>query len=302
MNGEPARKAAAGPIRAALRRGEVLAGLLTGIAILCAAGIILHIDERNAQLKKHFAGDRNAANRIDLAVRVQKVDALNEDLVVSVLPTPRGALVQPDRTPVKSFTVDVGTTAAPPFLRFPAGLPIVAQTVRVGFQNGGTISDYPLDHYTAVLRFISTLGDRRVPSFVTLREADPFFLASVRATGTYPDVVLYSVRVSRSRGTLILAWFIIVAMWALALAVLGGALDLISRASGVVWPALAWMAATIFALVGMRNAAPGSPPIGSLIDYAAFFWAEAIVTVSLISTVISGIHADRAEMKSDRRS
>lgn len=37
------------------------------------------------------------------------------------------------------------------------------------------------------------------------------------------------------------------------------------------------MAATLFALVGMRNAAPGGPPIGSPIDYIAFFWAEAII-------------------------
>ena len=302
MNGEPAKTAPAGSIRAALRRGRVLVGLLTGIVILCAASILLHIDERDAQLKKHVAGDRSAADRIDLDVRVQQVDALNEDLVVSVLPTPRGSLVQPDRTPVKSFTVEVGETAAPPLLRFPAGLPIVAQTVKVGFQNGGTVSDYPLDRYTAVLQFIGMLGDRHVPLFVRLREADPFFNASVRATGTYPYVVRYSVRVSRSRGTLIFAWFIMVAMWALALSVLGGALDLISRGSGVVWPALGWMAATLFALVGMRNAAPGSPPIGSLIDYAAFFWAEAIVTVSLICAVISGIHADRAAMKADQRS
>ncbi|MFF2744216.1 DUF4436 family protein [Kitasatospora sp. NPDC058048] len=37
------------------------------------------------------------------------------------------------------------------------------------------------------------------------------------------------------------------------------------------------MAATLFALVGIRNAAPGGPPIGSLIDCIAFFWAEAII-------------------------
>ena len=65
------------------------------------------------------------------------------------------------------------------------------------------------------------------------------------------------------------------------------------------WPALGWMAATLFALIGMRNAAPGSPPIGSLIDYAAFFWAEAIVAGSLTYVAATGIRAERAAIKSN---
>jgi hypothetical protein len=54
------------------------------------------------------------------------------------------------------------------------------------------------------------------------------------------------------------------------------------------------MAATLFALIGMRNAAPGAPPIGSLIDYASFFWAEAIVAASLAVTAWSGIRSEHA--------
>jgi hypothetical protein len=132
---------------------------------------------------------------------------------------------------------------------------------------------------------------------VSLREVDSFFLTKVRATTIVGQTVTYHIRISRSRGTLILVWFMMVAMWALALSVLGGAWVLVTRRSGLVWPALGWMAATLFALVSMRNAAPGSPPIGSLIDYAAFFWAEAIVAASLTYAVVGGIRADRAAIR-----
>jgi hypothetical protein len=37
------------------------------------------------------------------------------------------------------------------------------------------------------------------------------------------------------------------------------------------------MAASLFALAAFRNTAPGSPPIGSILDYAAFLWTEAII-------------------------
>ncbi|MFG2904274.1 DUF4436 family protein [Kitasatospora sp. NPDC048286] len=100
--------------------------------------------------------------------------------------------------------------------------------------------------------------------------------------------VLVTERISRSRSTFILAWFMMAAMWALALSVLVAAWLIVRQRRGIVWPALGWMAATLFALVGMRNAAPGNPPIGSLLDYAAFFWAELLVAVGLTTVVVRG--------------
>ncbi|WP_223244548.1 DUF4436 family protein [Streptomyces sp. CBMA156] len=57
------------------------------------------------------------------------------------------------------------------------------------------------------------------------------------------------------------------------------------------------MAATLFALVGLRNAAPGSPPIGSLLDYAAFFWAELLVAVGLTMVVVRGARIEGGHEK-----
>jgi hypothetical protein len=75
-------------------------------------------------------------------------------------------------------------------------------------------------------------------------------------------------------------------------AVLGGAQVLVRKRPGIVWPALGWMAATLFALVSLRNAAPGAPPIGSIMDYLAFFWAEGIIAVGLAVTAATGIRTE----------
>ena len=248
--------------------------------------------------KKYFAGDRKAANRVDLDVTVQQVDATNGDLVLRVLATPRGTLARADGTPARDLVVEVSPSIAPE-LRFLAGQPVAVRSVRSTLASTGIVTDYPFDHYTTELVIGATVAGRDVPSYVSLREVDPFFLTNVRRSVSIPGVVVEQIRISRSRGTLILAWFMIVAMWALALSVLGGAWILTARRQGMVWPALGWMAATLFALIGMRNAAPGSPPIGSLIDYAAFFWAEAIVAGSLTYVVASGIRAERAAIKSN---
>ncbi|MFD5437012.1 DUF4436 family protein [Kitasatospora sp. NPDC127067] len=38
--------------------------------------------------------------------------------------------------------------------------------------------------------------------------------------------------------------------------------------------------------------APGSPPIGSLIDYVAFSWAEGVIAAGLACTAWSGIRTE----------
>ncbi|HKN50847.1 MAG TPA: DUF4436 family protein, partial [Amycolatopsis sp.] len=103
------------------------------------------------------------------------------------------------------------------------------------------------------------------------------------------------VRFSRSSSALVFAIFMMVTMWGLAIAVLLGARYLVSGRRGMVWPAFGFMAATLFALAGFRNAAPGSPPIGSLLDYLAFLWAEVIIAFSVVVAVVAGVIADRAK-------
>jgi len=71
--------------------------------------------------------------------------------------------------------------------------------------------------------------------------------------------------------------------------VLGASVVLVRHHHGLVYPALGWMAATLFALVVVRNAVPGSPPIGSLFDYAAFLWAEAVIAVSVGVVSVHGM-------------
>ena len=56
---------------------------------------------------------------------------------------------------------------------------------------------------------------------------------------------------------------------------------------------LGWAAALLFALPAVRNNLPGAPPLGALIDYCAFFWAEALVGLSML--VLIGLWYRAAE-------
>jgi hypothetical protein len=80
--------------------------------------------------------------------------------------------------------------------------------------------------------------------------------------------------------------FIMVVMWALALAAIAVVVNLVARRRRFEGAFTAFLAALLFAFPTVRNALPGIPPVGVLFDYAAFFWAEAIVALSLIALII----------------
>ena len=76
-------------------------------------------------------------------------------------------------------------------------------------------------------------------------------------------------------------------MWALALGALAVAVSLVARRRRFEAGFAAFSAALLFAFPTVRNSLPGIPPVGVLFDYAAFFWAEALVALALI-TLIAG--------------
>jgi hypothetical protein len=176
-------------------------------------------------------------------------------------------------------------------------------SLRTSFERG-SVSAYPLDEYVAQLRLQAEYDNRPAPLVVTFVNADALFdvYANIDPAkrAWYPEdesstdsdqlpTVTLDMQADRATGTLVLAWFMMLAVWALALVVLGGAAVLVARRAGLTWEAYAWMAATLFALVGLRQAAPGNPPTGALIDYAAFYWAEALVALGLVASVVSGL-------------
>lgn len=100
--------------------------------------------------------------------------------------------------------------------------------------------------------------------------------------------------VYRSMPTLIFAVFVMVLMLGLALGAVVAAFYVLHWRRGLVFPACSMMAAILFALIPLRNAVPGSPPIGSLIDFGSIFIAEAVIAIALISSIVLSFRDQRS--------
>jgi len=258
------------------------------VPVLCGAGILMYLHERTTQNSGTAVGDASSPDRIELYVTAQQVNAAQQRLQLRVEIIPHGKLAADGLdVPAKYLSLYTSSPTRAQ-IDFPADRPAPAQDLDLSMY-GGTVSDYPFDGYDAQVSFAASMDGQSVPLSMTFGDIDPFFHIATVDGGYQNDAVNLTVHVSRAQGSKLLAGFMMVVMWALALSVLGGAWILVSRRRGLVWPALGWMAATLFALAGLRNTAPGAPPIGCVLDYAAFFWAELLTAVGVVAVSAWGV-------------
>ncbi|CAM5465680.1 hypothetical protein GCM10010329_31960 [Streptomyces spiroverticillatus] len=275
------------PARRPVLFGTLLVLLTVAVAVL--GGLWLQFGEREDQDARTTVGG-SAPDRIDIDASVQRVDALARELVLRVRVTPRGAYAEAGGvSPTEDLTLQTSPSVRGD-LTFLAHRRIASVDVPVTL-TGGAVTDYPFDTYETDLEFGTMLAGEPVPVRMSLSNSDTLFALDVEGTAVR-DAAAFTADVSRSRSVLVFAVFMMCAMWALTVAVLLGSWFLVRSRKGLTWPALSWMAATLFALAAFRNAAPGTPPIGSLLDYLAFFWAEILIAFCVIVVVVSGVRRE----------
>ncbi|MFD5858195.1 DUF4436 family protein [Streptomyces chartreusis] len=262
----------------------VLVAILIVVAV--AVGSWLQFTERQAADTVHTVGS-SAADRVDVEAAVQSVDAVSRELVLRVWVTPRGSLGEKGgAAPVADLSLQTsGATLGD--LEFAAHERLTTKDVQVALA-GGSISDYPFDTYETDIAFRAQMGGEQVPVRMLFSNNDTLFSVSAEPVPARQEAVV-ALGLTRSGSLLVFAVFMMVAMWALAASVLIGAWYLTTGSEGLVWPGLAWMAATLFALAAFRNTAPGTPPIGCVLDWFAFLWAESVIALCLITVVITGV-------------
>ncbi|WP_435884839.1 DUF4436 family protein [Streptomyces chartreusis] len=262
----------------------VLVAILIVVAV--AVGSWLQFSERQTADTVHTVGS-SAVDRVDVEAAVQSVDAEGRELVLRVWVTPRGSLGERGgAASVADLSLQTsGATLGD--LEFAAHERLVTRDVQVALA-GGSISDYPFDTYETDIAFRAQMGGEQVPVRMLFSNNDTLFSVSAEPVPARQEAVV-ALGLARSGSLLVFAVFMMVAMWALAASVLIGAWYLTTGSEGLVWPGLAWMAATLFALAAFRNTAPGTPPIGCVLDWFAFLWAESVVALCLVTVVITGV-------------
>ncbi|RUO95951.1 hypothetical protein BC936DRAFT_142903, partial [Jimgerdemannia flammicorona] len=237
--------------------------------------------------------DNSWKHGIDVIIKIVSVDFLTSTYRVHVNLDGYDSI----NSPVNETLMDqMGLFVKRPFsiffsentYSFDAKKPISPLDLTLNFISGDP-SYYPFDTWfdqIPILAFFTNNSNEYIP-------------VSVRAMGTIPitsinPLILYnsttaittvSLNMARSATTKGFSLFIIIIMWLLALGVTSVAYEIIFCGREVILPhiqppIMAATAALLFAIVNVRNAQPGVPPIGSLADICGYFWNVALIAVS----------------------
>lgn len=116
-----------------------------------------------------------------------------------------------------------------------------------------------------------------------------FKIDAVKSKESTGDYVGIEMTIARAATTKFFSLFVMSMMWGLTIGVMFLTLSVVLRGRKVELAMFSFTAALLFAFATVRNAQPGTPPIGTYSDFISFFWAEVIIALCLIILVFTWV-------------
>lgn len=112
---------------------------------------------------------------------------------------------------------------------------------------------------------------------------------------TDEDLVGIDLTFGRAATVKFFSIFVMAVMWGVTIIVLLMTFTIVMRGRKIEISMFSFLAALLFAFVALRNAQPGSPPIGAYSDYISFFWAEILIALCLLSIIAAWVFRPAAK-------
>jgi len=236
---------------------------------------------------------------VKITASVASLDPVKGELLVRLQFEPQNDLLDEDDLLVNPVTVYKNSSAGKSEVTFKKGESMSPVDTTVSLQ--GEVTQFPWDRYTGMLWICLASqksgldGDiswAAVPFTLDLRAGVPGFTletaeAPPKTKGFSVDVVNFDMKRAPSSGAFSVFVMILIVLLT-AVAFMAGFVVVVGGRKVEV-AMLSWLGALLFALLPLRNAMPGAPPLGCLADYISFFWAEAITAATLISLILTWI-------------
>ncbi len=272
-------------------RTLVVAGI---VALVVAALYTLSVISFTQEAERSATGlvvGSDDPNRLEMTAKVVSVDPVKGDMLVRLDYKPLGTLASADGlSPSKGLKLFVNSANGKQEQAFDKGKPMNPLDVTLNMD--GQASSYPFDSHLAQLELYVTAPpadksggeEEEVPVGLTFfGSLHGLSIEAAQSPESANGYELLDITVSRSASTMVFAIFGMVVMWLIAAAVLFVVLSVIFGGRKPELAMLSLGAALLFGFYAFRNSMPGTPPIGTLSDVLAFFWAEAVAALALIA-------------------
>ncbi len=262
--------------------------------------------------------DTEAADRVYISIVTTNANPATHELTAQVSFRLAGKIAKDEVTPAVDLHLLINNFRGEQEFEFPTDKRM--NRIEVVFPLNGDLNKYPLDRYDTTVRLLMTTPARNVrpeapstPASITqhthpmdelavsptaLLQNAPVAL-SISLAASVPGI-RFEGNVSRGRSqeptgivlhltraisVISVSVIVMLMMTALSMSLLAMAVRAITTAERTDLLPLSVSISLIFGLPALRNIQPGVPPVGALVDYVTFIWAELIVAASAVIIV-----------------
>lgn len=262
--------------------------------------------QENQKTVHHFSSFKTLqSDYVKVTANISSLDPVKGELMLRLKFEPQGELLDKDDVLINSVTVYTNSAAGKSETTFKKGESMQPMDVNMSLQ--GDSSQFPWDRYTGLL-WICIASQKESNSKSLSWNAVPFSLylrpdfagfkietSEIKQKDRGFSITEIDLNVKRSQSSQKFAIFIMVLIGLLTLVAFLAGFAVVVLGRKIEISMLGWLGGMLFALVPLRNAMPGAPPIGCLADYMSFFWAEAITAATLIAVALTWILRKRPE-------
>jgi hypothetical protein len=281
-----------------LALGAVLIALTAGYVAM-----VRQFDVTELPLERHFGTTNQVLPAGEIYLEPISIDALNDAMQMRAYVSPSiSESKSAHSTSDHDLTLLVSHDNTVEEVKLAAGDHMASSTFEVDL-NEGRVTHYPLDSYVARLgvELLDGKSSLRLPARITMWEGVlGYSLHTTSQPGPDRDDVQLATAITRSGAFALFALCAYAAMLVLGCCALAiGVLTFtdLRRPEATLIGALA---AITFALPVLRNALPGSPPLGIQADMWVFLWTELAAVLSLALLVFKWAKAGPRPEAGDR--
>lgn len=288
------------------RLGKIL--IVAFIAVIVVVDIFVFVSRANTNSSNESPEtyrnpEATAANADYLEIDAQVLDInptlATETVRLTVVPKGKFAVngselaapINLDATGYSASSINLKANEIPPPIQVTLGMV-------------GDVSQYPLDTYTGLLEVTAKRIDGAaktedvVPTVLTVQSSKHDWSTGSKGLPSEGGTVSVELTAKRGAATIAFALFELSIMVLLAVMAIAMTYAAIVSRKPLEFSLFVWLVAMLFALPAIRNTMPGVPGVGTIGDYAVFFWCLVAVACCLVTAALTYIRTslrDRRE-------
>jgi hypothetical protein len=272
--------------------------------------------------------ETDAADRVFVSIVITNANPSTQELTARLGFRLAGNLAKDDVTPAVDLKLLVNNVRGQQEFDFPKEKRM--NRIEVIFPLNGDLNKYPFDRYETTVRLLMTTPARNLQPQASkvlakipeLTQPDDELLVSssallsntpvglaVSISASIPGVQFkgnvsrgniqeptgIALYLARAGSVISVSLIVMVMMAVLSMSLLAMAIRAAMTAEKTELLPLAASISLIFGLPALRNIQPGVPPVGAIVDYVTFIWAELIVAASAVIIVWTWLLRSRAK-------